>query len=278
MEVITNAPVSVDEILRKRKLTAFDCGRILLLNTIEGTHAGVSRELPERVQLFISNVDSPDSAALLQRFSNLLFWIAQFRSVTDVHSKRLGSFFTSVNGILDVASIKESMLSFFSDYPENLTRIRAAYAARSDHWVVSGLERFTDLSADASRETLKADFQMAIESLYFISGFNKILDLVADYTNVPQLLSIRIPTEPTDEAAKQYNTLREQLQAQLPHSQLPGARERLSVLTQCFPVFPSDIELDSDRLLEAQKAIRDNLKAFQFNDGWISDILCVQNK
>lgn len=144
---------------------------------------------------------------------------------------------------------------------------------------ILGLERYTPANEDeyiAEMEKVESDRKTLESSLYWLRGYNLIISLIAEYTEIEDFKIFSTGLDACLDRIEALNGLIAMLYGHIKdtHYEDEKAKEaKLQVLRDLFYHFKArEIEPTEEAIAEAKKAVLDNLKGFSANNEQIMAI------
>lgn len=151
------------------------------------------------------------------------------------------------------------------------------YYAEPEHFnsfaSACGLEQFTPQNEDyiTNVELLEKGKETIINGYYFLIGYDKAIELIADYIKLPDFTIFKMNTEDIADRINALNNLIFSLYAQIKatHYQDKEAQEtKLQVLKDYLqPLEWEALTIPKERIKQAKAMLEDNMQAFVTQDG-----------
>ena len=276
---------SINQIKEMATPSAWDCYRYLTYNMIENTLGGdMIHPLPDGVASFAPADE--DDLLIATRFSHLFIYLAQFKAIADANLHRLTSILNTYKGLLDTSIVSEQIFSHLSGDLFSIPCIRAAYEQPTAPFVGRGIEMFVDEISAAENAAVQiskcqADFELFLDSIYAVKGFNLSLDMISREIHVPELTQLKlIDINEDTPMIEEFNRFVQQLRSLLSESDRPYAKNKLEIMNS-LPMLsllkPDAIDASAKTLSLVRRELKD-LVIFSTNDNHIADLLMTRPK
>lgn len=147
-----------------------------------------------------------------------------------------------------------------------------------------GLERYTPANSEylEAIEKLETDRANLEEALYYVKGYNKAVDLVAEYIGIPEYTLFRADSEKYDERVDAINNfvalLYERI-ADLEYKDKDAQETNLQVLKDYFyPFKTKELTIPESAIEKARELLNDNMKAFEAQNGVFINLLAERGE
>lgn len=135
---------------------------------------------------------------------------------------------------------------------------------------LKGLERFFPEAEDYADdvEEIESGREILLDSYYFVKAFNKALDIIAAYFDVPDITVFKLDAEALEDRIEALNNLVPMLYSQIKETDYEDKdlqRKKLQVLQDVFPEIDyKALEIPEEDIEEAKKLF-DGFRAFKEN-------------
>lgn len=150
---------------------------------------------------------------------------------------------------------------------------------------VCGLESLTPASEKYSENTarLEEGREQILDLFYWITGYNIALQLIAEETVLPQIITFKVDVEDTAKEIKSLNADAALLYMDMTRTEHKGAEEiteqKLAALQEYFkPIETNDLKPSETDIEKAKAMLADNLEAFRWQDTRFLDLLTYREQ
>lgn len=136
-----------------------------------------------------------------------------------------------------------------------------------------GLERYTPANADYLEDIEKLDRDRSDleRSLYYLKGYNKAVDLIAEYIEIPEFTIFKGDSDNYDgriEAINNFVVLLYERISELEYKDKEAQETNLQVLRDYFyPLKSKELTIPESAIEKARAMLTDNMKAFEAQNG-----------
>lgn len=155
-------------------------------------------------------------------------------------------------------------------------------ARKNNMSILCGLEQFTPMNKEyiACIETLETAKTTIENGFYFLMGYDKAIELIADYIDIQDFLIFKIGKEPIADRVEAMNGLVAMLYKQIKETayQDETAKEtKLKVLRNYFqPIKLSEFSIPEKAVEQARALLIDNMRAFEVQDNVFLSLLTTK--
>jgi hypothetical protein len=265
---------SVAEILKQSKWSGADVGTLLIYNLIDslqnaekGNRNPAPILPPEKFNFMLRSIDTTEQQTYI-RYLGLNDWLIYSQSVALLNVGRINNIVGKIVNIFETASAVEDEYAFIDKIDEIGCAKTVNPATYMD--LHRGLDCYTPLNARYREhiQGLKSQMNSLEESYYFVLGYNKCVDLIAEYIGLPDLSIFKLENSklcnPVATLNEKIRVLKTKIESHK-YKNEEAAQRKLKVLKYQFfkPINVMSFTIPSSTIEKAKKLVHDDLGVFE---------------